>query len=177
MPEWYRQKVGEEGELAEKKWQTDPEDPRYVRHFGGMIRALGRRYDGHPDLESVDMALVGAWGEGAGSALLSQETREALVDAYLEAFQKTPLLMLLTDEKTNHYGISKKEVGWRVDCLGDMGGFSKTWLLRSWSRSALLGLLVDFIFVPVPRFRATRMSRPRWPLGQRSVSSIWISPS
>jgi hypothetical protein len=127
VPKWYRQKVGEEGELAEKKWQTDPEDSRYVRHFGGMIRALGRRYDGHPDLESVDMALVGAWGEGAGSALLSQETREALVDAYLEAFQKTPLLMLLTDEKTNHYGISKKEVGWRVDCLGDMGGFNPNW--------------------------------------------------
>jgi hypothetical protein len=32
--------------------------------------------------------------------------------------------MLLTDEKTNGYGISKKPVGWRVDCLGDMGGFS-----------------------------------------------------
>jgi hypothetical protein len=30
-----------------------------------MIRALGRRYDGHPDLESVDLAIVGAWGEGA----------------------------------------------------------------------------------------------------------------
>ncbi len=31
--------------------------------------------------------------------------------------------MLLTDEKTNKYGLSKKPVGWRVDCLGDMGGF------------------------------------------------------
>jgi hypothetical protein len=35
--------------------------------------------------------------------------------------------MLLTDEKTNKYGLSKRNVGWRVDCLGDMGGFSKTW--------------------------------------------------
>jgi hypothetical protein len=32
--------------------------------------------------------------------------------------------MLLTDAKTNGYGISKRNVGWRVDCLGDMGGFS-----------------------------------------------------
>jgi hypothetical protein len=31
--------------------------------------------------------------------------------------------MLLTDEKTNKYGLSQKPVGWRVDCLGDMGGF------------------------------------------------------
>jgi hypothetical protein len=124
VPDWYRAMMSDEtGKLRDKKWRTDPEDPRYARHFGGMIRELGRRYDGHPDLESVDMALVGAWGEGAGSELLRQSTREALVDAYLEGFQKTPLVMLLTDEKTNRYGISKRPVGWRVDCLGDMGGF------------------------------------------------------
>jgi hypothetical protein len=92
-----------------------------------MIRDLGARYDGHPDLESVDMALVGAWGEGAGSARLTQKTREALVDCYLDAFKKAHLVMLLTDEKTNKYGLSKRDVGWRVDCLGDMGGFSPTW--------------------------------------------------
>lgn len=127
-PDWYRAMLGDEtGKLPEKKWRTNPEDPRYVLHFGNMIRALGRRYDGHPDLESVDLAIVGAWGEGAGSALLTEKTRQALVDAYLEAFRKTPLVMLLTDEKTNKYGISQRAVGWRVDCLGDMGGFSPTW--------------------------------------------------
>ena len=49
------------------------------------------------------------------------------MDSYLDAFQKTPLVMLLTDAKTNEYGISKKPVGWRVDCLGDMGGFNPNW--------------------------------------------------
>ena len=127
VPAWYRELVGPEADLPVKKWQTDPEDPRYIEHFGGMIRALGARYDGHPDLESVDMALVGAWGEGAGSALLSPATRRGLVDAYLDSFEQTPLLMLLTDEKTNKYGISRKPVGWRVDCLGDMGGFNPNW--------------------------------------------------
>lgn len=128
VPDWYRAMLGDEsGKLPEKKWRTDPEDPRYALHFGSMVRALGRRYDGHPDLESVDMAIVGAWGEGAGSDRLTEKTRRALVDAYLEAFRKTPLVMLLTDEKTNKYGISRRNVGWRVDCLGDMGGFSPTW--------------------------------------------------
>jgi hypothetical protein len=89
-----------------------------------MIRAVGARYDGNPDLESVDLAIVGAWGEGAGSVELSQPTREALVDAYLDAFKQTPLVMLLTDAKTNGYAISKADVGWRIDCLGDMGGFN-----------------------------------------------------
>ena len=88
-----------------------------------MVRQFAARYDGHPDLESVDAAIVGFWGEGGGSALLSQQTREALADAYLDSFAKTPLVMLLTDAKTNEYALSKRAVGWRADCLGDMGGF------------------------------------------------------
>ncbi len=126
VPDWYGAIVGQKT-LPVKKWRTDPEDPRYVKYFGGMIRELGRRYDGHRDLESVDLAIVGAWGEGAGSSLLTQHTREALVSCYTESFTKTPLLMLITDEKTNRFGLSKRDVGWRVDCLGDMGGFSTTW--------------------------------------------------
>jgi hypothetical protein len=128
VPDWYRAEVGEEsGKLAIQKWRTDPERPLYAECFGGFIRAFGKRYDGHPDLESVDLAIVGAWGEGAGADKLSDKTRAALVDAYLEAFSKTPLVMLLTDEKTNKYALSKKDVGWRVDCLGDMGGFNPAW--------------------------------------------------
>ena len=127
VPDWYRTMLGKEQDMPEKKWRTNPEDPRYAEHFGDLIRDLGARYDGHPVLESVDLSIVGAWGEGAGSERLSPRTREALVDAYLEAFQKTHLVMLLTDEKTNRYGLSRRDVGWRVDCLGDMGGFSATW--------------------------------------------------
>jgi hypothetical protein len=127
VPEWYRVMVREERKLPVEKWRVDPEDPRYAKYFGNMIRALGERYDGRPDLESVDAAIVGAWGEGAGSELLTQETREALVDAYLDSFKNTPLVMLLTDKKTNSYALSRANVGWRVDCLGDMGGFNPNW--------------------------------------------------
>jgi len=127
VPKWYRELVGQKKDWPEKKWQVDPEHPWYVKHFGGMITLLGRRYDGHPDLESVDVSIVGAWGEGAGSELLRQKTREALVNAYTDSFKKTPLVMLLTDKKTNTYGLSRADLGWRIDCLGDMGGFSPTW--------------------------------------------------
>jgi len=124
VPDWYRALVGPEtGKTAISKWRTDPENPLYVRHFTRMIREMGKRYDGNPNLESVDLSIVGAWGEGAGSAELSDATRRALVDSYTESFDRTPLVMLLTDEKTNKYGLSQKPVGWRVDCLGDMGGF------------------------------------------------------
>ncbi len=123
VPVWFRGMMGPEPTWnnPKSKVRTDPEDPRYLQYYGGMVREIGRRYDGHPDLDSIDISIVGAWGEGAGSAALSQPRREALVDCYLETFHKTPLVMLLTDEETNKYGISRRPVGWRVDCLREQG--------------------------------------------------------
>jgi hypothetical protein len=125
VPEWYRKMVGPETKWKYSSevngWMVNPEDPRYAEFFGGMIRALGARYDGHPDLEAVDLSIVGAWGEGAGSELLTQEAREALINAYTESFRKTPLIALLMDRKTNIYADSQIPVGWRVDCIGDLG--------------------------------------------------------
>lgn len=143
VPDWYRGLPGVSGNPVQPKWRVDPEDPRYVRYFGGMIRALGQRYDGHPDLESVDVSIVGPWGEGEGSERLSGETREALVDCYLDTFRETPLLMLLTDEKTNRYGLSRRHFGWRADCLGDMGG--------SWSNLSEIipGSANDYYDIPL----------------------------
>lgn len=129
VPGWYREMVGSKNEwFADSAgWRVDPEDARYAQYFGNMIAALGERYDGHPALEAVDLSIVGFWGEGRGASILSQKTREALIDAYTDHFKKTPLITLLTDKKTQEYALSKANVGWRVDCLGDMGGFDKNW--------------------------------------------------
>lgn len=129
VPSWYRKMVGEKNEwmLSGEGWRVDAEDSRYAKYFGGLISELGKRFDGHPGLEAVDVSLVGFWGEGRGSDILSDDTRKALVNAYTDNFKKTPLLMLLTDETTNKYGLSQADVGWRVDCLGDVGGFQPNW--------------------------------------------------
>ncbi len=121
VPTWFREMVGDKHELGPLNyWRIDPEDPRYAKYFGRIIAELGKRYDGHPALEAVDVSIVGLWGEGAGSNLLSDFTRRALVNSYTENFKKTPLIMLITDEKTNKYGLSQIDMGWRIDCLGDM---------------------------------------------------------
>lgn len=122
VPDWYREMVdpNHEWKSPVAKWAVDPEDRRYAQYFGRMIRAMGARYDGHPDVEGIDLAIVGAWGEGAGSPLLSQNTRQLLVEAYTESFTKTPLIALLMDEKTNKYANSFGDIGWRVDCIGDL---------------------------------------------------------
>jgi hypothetical protein len=142
VPDWYRQRVGPETDLADRKWRTDPENPLYAERFGGLIRRLGARYDGHPDLEAVDVAIVGYWGEGSGGHLLTGRTRRALLNAYLEGFGRTSLLFqplngdapdpafLLEglpiaatwpDGTDNGSGPGLRHLGWRMDCLGDLG--------------------------------------------------------
>jgi len=130
VPSWYRALVAGsdwEKNLPVEKWRVHPENPLYLKHFGKLIRELGVRYDGHPDLELVDVSIVGAWGEGAGSEQLTEPTRRGLLDCYLDSFPRTPLVLQLQDERATRYALGKRPVGWRVDCLGDMGGFSKTW--------------------------------------------------
>ena len=127
VPAWYRKLESTSASLPEKSWRVDANNPNYAGRFGGMIRELGKRYDGNPDLELVDVALVGPDGDGAGSALLKPEARAALLDCYLESFHKTPLAMQPTDERTNGYALRKAAVGWRADHLGDLRGFESGW--------------------------------------------------
>jgi hypothetical protein len=121
VPSWYREMVGDQRDFRHVKWVVDPEDPRYAECFGNMIRELGKRYDGHPDLEGIDLSYVGWAGEGGGTELLSRVTMQNLIDPYLESFRKTPLIVLLHGWEANDYITSKATAGWRQDCLGDLG--------------------------------------------------------
>ena len=130
VPEWYREMVGPKTEFIYNnpvnKWMVDANDPRYAEYFGGFIRELGKRYDGHPGLEAIDLSIVGAWGEGGGSELLTETAMHGLIDAYTKSFTHTPLLVMLMDEKTNKYASSRGiQTGWRADCLGDLGFWAK----------------------------------------------------
>lgn len=108
----------------------DLDDPVVLRRHLDFIRRLGERYDGHPDLEHVDLGSIGWWGEwhlsGSKCKLPTLENRTQVVDAYLAAFKKTPLVMLIGGAESLKYACAHG-AGWRADCLGDMGGFSKNW--------------------------------------------------
>ena len=108
----------------------DLDDPIVLKHHLDFIRRLGRRYDGHPDLDHVDLGSVGWWGEwhmsGSDAKMPSPETQRTIVETYLESFRKTPLLMLVGGGEMLTLATSRG-AGWRADCLGDLGGFSKNW--------------------------------------------------
>jgi hypothetical protein len=108
----------------------DLDDPIVLQRHLDFIHRLGARYDGHPDIDHIDIGTVGWWGEwhmsDSNCNMPNRESQRAIVDAYLAAFQNTTLLMLMGGGEMLTYATSQG-AGWRADCLGDMGGFSGTW--------------------------------------------------
>mgnify|MGYP005844739123 CR=1 FL=1 len=134
-PAWLKEVGGRELQ-ADYEGQSplpipDLDDPIVLERHLDFLKRLGQRYDGHPDIDHVDLGSVGWWGEWhlSGSKkykLPTVENRTKILDAYLAAFRKTPLLMLIGGRECLKYAAARG-CGWRADCLGDMGGFSKTW--------------------------------------------------
>jgi len=134
-PAWLKDLGAREIKCARRSIRSllipDLDDPVVLGRHVDLIRKLGERYDGHPDIDHVDLGSVGWWGEwhmsGCQEAGMPQPaTLKRIVDAYLAAFKKTPLVMLIGGKDWLTYA-AERGAGWRADCLGDMGGFSKNW--------------------------------------------------
>ncbi|MFC2076223.1 DUF4832 domain-containing protein [candidate division KSB1 bacterium] len=140
-PDWYR-KLGTDGfeytpEASRltgsdvKNWMPDHNDPLYLKYMGQLVKEMGERYDGHPDVDHVGIRSLGHWGEWHFSFIeprpvVKPEIRKALVDIYLDNFKKTPLVIPIGAEEQLTYAVNQG-VGWRADCLGDLGIWGDQW--------------------------------------------------
>ena len=123
MPRWYWDTgAGWTDKPGYGAYEPDHNDPRYLKHFGDFIRAFGKRYDGHPDIESIDVAYGGFWGEAGGNT--NKKTAAKLVDVYMKSFKKTQLIYMSgtagCDYATKVMKRKGKEIGFRSDCIGDL---------------------------------------------------------
>jgi len=118
-------------------WVPDFTDGRFREAHFRLIRKLGERYDGHPDLDLVDIGSVGLWGEwhmsgttqvdtGKPVPMPPLESRLAIIEAWLNAFPRTSKVIQIGSGE-GMARAAQAGYGWRADCLGDLGGFSKTW--------------------------------------------------
>lgn len=125
LPAWYQRSGAKRANSPAAKdgtiWQPDFGDPLYQKYWGAFVAAAGARYDGHPFLESVDISSVGYWGEGWSDYMPEFAVQQRLTDIYFDAFRRTPLLMNFDEPRALAYG-TNRGAGWRLDCLGDMGG-------------------------------------------------------
>lgn len=95
----------------------DHNDASYIDLWGDHIRALGERYDGHPALESFDVAYGGHCGETGGNC--TRRTAERLAAIYAKAFPTTPLVGMLGTHGNGWLAGRRRASGWRADCFGD----------------------------------------------------------
>lgn len=107
----------------EDYYSPDLDDPVIREYHTRLIRALGNRYDDHPDLGSVDIGSVGLWGEWHEychpELMPTREERLAIIDLYYESFPNTPLVMLVDDKESLAYAAAKGRTAWRGDCWGN----------------------------------------------------------
>jgi len=123
LPAWYRNSAARRANKASDKdgdiWQPDFSDPLYLKYWEELVTEAGKRYDGNPWLDSVDISSVGYWGEGWSTYMPPFADQKALIDIWTHAFTRTQLLMNFDEPEALTYGTSQG-AGWRLDCLGDM---------------------------------------------------------
>ncbi len=120
-PQWYWDlggKVHRADSKAAGHAVPDHNHPLYLKHWGNHIRALGKRFDGHPALESFDVAYGGDCGETGGNC--RRPMAEQLVDVYTKAFKKTQLIGMLGTDGNKYLASLNGNHGWRADCFGDV---------------------------------------------------------
>lgn len=123
LPDWYRASGARRANKSTDKdggiWQPDFSDPLYLKYWGELVAEAGKRYDGNPYLDSVDISSIGYWGEGWSDYMPPFSAQKPLIDIWLNAFPHTRLLMNFDQPEALAYA-TQHGAGWRLDCLGDM---------------------------------------------------------
>jgi hypothetical protein len=118
-PEWYKKiaPVFHHKEHPEHFF-PDYDSKEYYELWSDLIIDFAERYDGHPNIDFVDAAYIGSWGEGAvaGNGLSTQQIHR-IADVYLNHHRNTPVASLSNDTQFKY--MTSKGTGWRIDCFGD----------------------------------------------------------
>lgn len=124
------------GGIRIKRYEPDYADPLYLKKHGAFLKALGERYDGHPDVEFLDIGSYGIWGEWHTRHPVPFEIRRQIVDFYLAAFRRTPLVFMSDDAEILAYALSKG-TGFRRDGVGSV------WHEQNWIGSKKYAAVKD----------------------------------
>jgi hypothetical protein len=94
-------------DLYEPEWWN----PQYAAAYGDFVRAFGKRFNGEPGLEFIDMRYYGFWGEGHrfGSTVpwpkevSKRELLKRFIDLHVAAFPTTPLVVQTARDQEESY--------------------------------------------------------------------------
>jgi hypothetical protein len=97
--------------------EPDYADPIYLAQHGRFLRELAQRYDGNPQIQFIDIGSYGIWGEWHTPHGVPIEVRRQIIDFYVDAFHRTPLVMMTDDAEALGYAL-QHGAGIRRDGVG-----------------------------------------------------------
>lgn len=134
LPDWLLEQVNTHTTdvFADAEYPIpDWSDAVFIEKHTTLIQALGEKYNNHPDLNSLDIGSVGAWGEwhiyGASQYMPTLQEQKDVIDLYKTAFPNTPLLAgadsFYIEESSDFGELSTYlrdaiKTGWRGDSWG-----------------------------------------------------------
>lgn len=109
------------------------ENPIFFQKLGNFIKALSKRYNGHPDFAFIDIRSFGNWGEFHTGGiehtdqgefigyLTANEVFDLYIDPYIKAFPDTQLMLPygMTAHKAAYEKAVAQGVGMRRDGIPD----------------------------------------------------------
>ncbi len=126
IPDWLAARIEHPARPDEQRIKDSPVDDEFYLCFGRMIKAFGKRYDGHPLIYGVDISLSGAWGEGHGYEKVKPELLKWLIDCYTQSFKKTHIFGQICAPELVTYACETRSIGWRAD------GFGNPWHMNNY---------------------------------------------
>ncbi|PSV00699.1 DUF4832 domain-containing protein [Photobacterium kishitanii] len=115
---------------------------RFLDALEILVKNLAQRYDNTNDISSIDVGIVGSWGEwnlaDAKSTPVELHNNKLMFSDYdrlneipiifKKHFKHVPILMLIGNNNEPFLGHAVENgTGWRADCFGDLGTTSDKW--------------------------------------------------
>jgi glycosyl hydrolase family 42 (putative beta-galactosidase) len=91
--------------LEGMQWEPDYNDPVFLWKLDHFLQAFAERYDGHPNVDHIDIGSFGVWGEGhtwrTSGLAYDFDTVRRHIDLNRKHFKKTQLVI---SDDIAHYG-------------------------------------------------------------------------
>lgn len=137
----------------------DYNDPELRAALRSFILALGNKYDGDPRIGYITAGLLGTWGEWhtypRSELMASKEVQSEVMDAYEEAFRKTPVLLRYPagDDSWAHAANHKRRLGYHDDSFAwatlDTGRKADEWFFMPAMKAAGVEALEKWKTCPI----------------------------
>ena len=137
-PEWVRRAGAKGYECAGGAWQPDYGDAIYLEKLENFMKEFGRKFNGNPSIEFVDVGTYGTWGEGhtgCGDGIFSTDVLIKHINLHLKYFPDTYVIMNddMINASLDENGTSKQYL---LDyCAGKGMGFRDDSILCSFYTS------------------------------------------